>query len=124
MTASIFALILASVTMSAFAQVALKSGMSSLQIVNALTDGRPLPIAFEIATNPWIVGGLTLYLFGAVIWLFILAKVEVSQAYPFVGLGFVITLVLGKVLMGDDVTSVRVVGTILVAGGVALIART
>lgn len=124
MPVSVLLVILASVTMSAVAQILLKSGMSSFRIAQALETGRPGQIAVEVWTSPWILGGLGLYFLGACIWLFALAKVQVSQAYPFVGIGFIITLVLGKLLMGDDVTSVRVAGTIMVAVGVALIART
>jgi drug/metabolite transporter (DMT)-like permease len=48
-------------------------------------------------------------------------KVEVSMAYPFVGLGFIVTMILGKYIMGDTITATRVVGALLISIGVVLV---
>lgn len=118
----VFALILVSVVASALAQLMLKTGMSQPAVLSALDSGRAVDSALRIAFNPWIVGGFTLYLFGAVVWLFVLARVDASFAYPFVGVGFIVTLLLGKLLMGDAIGVARLVGTALVAVGVVCIA--
>lgn len=122
MTLLLFSLILISVSCSAIAQLLLKTGMSQPAVVHALEAGGGAT-AFAIATNLWIIAGLGLYFLGAVVWLFVLSRTEVSFAYPFVGLGFILTLVLGKLIMDDAVTLTRVAGTIFVALGVVLIAR-
>ena len=70
-----------------------------------------------------MVGGLGLYFLGAIFWLFVLARVEVSFAYSFVGIGFFLTMVFGRLVMGDDRNMQRVVGTMLIAGCAVLIAR-
>ena len=116
-------LILASVTLSAVAQIALKYGMSSPRVTAALADGYHWITAASIATTPAVVGGLALYLFGALLWLLILAQIDVTQAYPFVGLGFLITMALGILLLGESVSSARIAGTVLVATGVFFVAR-
>jgi multidrug transporter EmrE-like cation transporter len=123
MKLTLLALILFSVSLSAIAQIILKTGMSSPVLTQAMKSGAPMDIAASIATNPWIIGGLGLYFFGALVWLFVLARVEVSFAYPFVGLGFILTMILGRLLMGDSITLSRLAGTLLVAMGVVLIAR-
>jgi multidrug transporter EmrE-like cation transporter len=120
---SLFALILFSVSLSAVAQIVLKTGMSSQSVTQVMKLGTPFEMAMQIALNPWVVGGLGMYFFGALVWLFVLARVEVSVAYPFVGLGFILTMIMGKFLMGDDITVSRMAGTLLVAAGVVLIAR-
>jgi multidrug transporter EmrE-like cation transporter len=74
-------------------------------------------------TSPLVLAGLALYAFGALVWLLVLARAELSFAYPFVGLGFVMTLALGKFALGEDVSLARVAGTLLVVAGVVLIAR-
>ena len=120
---SLLALIFFSVSLSAVAQIVLKTGMSSPSVTHAMKLGTPLDMAMEIALNPWVVGGLGMYFFGALVWLFVLAKVDVSFAYPFVGLGFILTMIMGKFVMGDDITLSRMAGTLFVAAGVVLIAR-
>ena len=116
-------LILLSVGCSAVAQILLKTGMSQPVVAAALGHGGAMRIALQIAGNLWVLGGLTLYFLGAVVWLFVLAKVDVSYAYPFVGVGFILTLILGKILLGESITAARLVGTLLVSVGVVLIAR-
>jgi len=118
----LFALILISVTASAVAQLLLKTGMSQPAVLGAIESGSAWDSALRIAWNPWIIGGFTLYLFGAVVWLFVLARVDASFAYPFVGVGFIVTLVLGKLLMGDVISLTRLLGTALVTAGVICIA--
>lgn len=119
----LFALILFSVSLSAIAQIVLKTGMSSPSVTQVMKLGSPFAMAIQIALNPWVLGGLGLYFLGAMVWLFVLARVDVSVAYPFVGLGFILTMILGKYVMGDDITVSRLAGTLLVAAGVVLIAR-
>jgi drug/metabolite transporter (DMT)-like permease len=119
----LFGLILFSVACSAAAQLLLKTGMSQPAVERALAGGDNWVIASSILINIWVMGGLGLYFAGAVVWLFVLARVEVSFAYPFVGLGFILTLLLGKFVMGDAVTLSRIMGTLLVSAGVLLIAR-
>lgn len=119
----LYSLILVSVSCSAVAQLLLKTGMSQPLVAAALESAQTRAIAVAITTNIWIICGITLYFLSAVVWLFVLARVEVSFAYPFVGLGFILTLLLGKVVMGDAVTMSRVMGTLLVAVGVFMIAR-
>ena len=48
---------------------------------------------------------------------------DVSFAYPFVGIGFILTMLMGWLALGDLMSPSRVVGTLLIAAGVVLIAR-
>lgn len=118
----VFALIIVSVSCSALAQLLLKIGMSKPETSASLAQGQLAQIVWNIGTNPWVVGGLGLYFFSAMVWLLVLARVELSFAYPFVGLGFILTMILGKFVMGDVVGVQRALGTLLVVGGILLIA--
>lgn len=123
MRIAVLSLILASVTMSAVAQIALKHGMSS-PIVQANLNAGLERIAPLIAANPFVWAGLTLYGVGALLWLGVLAQIDVSQAYPYVGLGFLLTMVFGVALLGESISAMRLVGTLLVVAGVVLVSRT
>lgn len=117
-------LILFSVACSSLAQLLLKSGMArSVAISPAGTQaGWQSTLATSLA-SPFVLAGLALYAFGALVWLLVLARADLSFAYPFVGLGFVMTLALGKFALGEDVSPARLAGTLLVVAGVVLIAR-
>lgn len=122
MKIAVLGLILVSVAMSAVAQIALKHGMSSSTVQAGLASGlaRGWPL---IVTNPFVLAGFALYGLGALLWLGVLARIDVSQAYPFVGLGFLLTMVFGVVLLGEALSTGRLIGTILVVIGVLLVAR-
>lgn len=115
--------ILVSVVMSASAQIVLKLGMSGANIGPSLSQKRWGDAAWLVASNPWVVLGLALYFLSAIVWLLVLSRVDVSFAYPFVGIGFILTMLMGWLALGDLMSPSRVVGTLLIAAGVVLIAR-
>jgi len=116
-------LILGSVAMATSAQLLLKIGMSHAGIKAAVEDRQWGGLLVQLSANPWVIAGLSLYVMGAVVWLLVLAKVELSFAYPFVGIGFIIVMLLGWWFMDDALNVQRVVGTLLITAGVILVAR-
>lgn len=122
MNKNVLALIVSSVLLSSLAQIVLKAGMSHPRVTESLAQGG-WSSALGIATNAWVLSGLAIYFSSAVVWLLVLARVEVSLAYPFVGLGFVVTMLLGWWVHGDTLNLARVGGTLLIVGGVVLLAR-
>ncbi|MFZ1992164.1 MAG: SMR family transporter [Alphaproteobacteria bacterium] len=123
MPVPILIMILLSVTLSALAQISLKAGMSAAHVSQALAGGSPLAIGTAILTEPYVLLGLFAYGASMAVWLFVLAKTDVSLAYPFVSIGFLITLALGVLLLGEHLSPLRIAGTMLVTLGVFLVAR-
>jgi drug/metabolite transporter (DMT)-like permease len=122
MSLTMLALILVTVTMSACAQMALKLGMKGPGITAGLAEGG-LTAALSVALNPWIILGLSIYGLSVVLWLWVLSKVELSVAYPFVGVSFLITMAFGAWLLHEEITVGRLIGTVLIAIGCVLVAR-
>lgn len=122
MNLHVLGLILLSVSLSAFAQIALKHGMSVAATRDALSNGG-LQAITAVLGNVFVLFGLALYGLGMVFWLGVLSRIDVSQAYPFVGLGFLLTMVLGVSLLGESLSIQRSIGTLLVLAGVLLVAR-
>lgn len=115
-------LILVSVLLSSGSQVLLKLGMSApdVQIALAHSD-RPLRIATSIVSSIPVLVGLASFGLSAVVWLFVLSKIPVSAAYPFVALGIAITVASGSVLFGEAITIAKGVGIVLIITGVLTI---
>jgi drug/metabolite transporter (DMT)-like permease len=116
------ALILATVTASACAQLALKLGMTSPAVVAALPQGGK-GILIAVASSPLVWTGLTIYGLSVAVWLWILSKVDLSLAYPFVGVSFIVVMLFGVFLLNETVTPLRMIGTLLIAFGCVLVAR-
>jgi multidrug transporter EmrE-like cation transporter len=120
----LLSLIVFSVACSSVAQLLLKSGMArSVAASPAAAQANWQATLAAALTSPLVLAGLALYAFGALVWLLVLARADLSFAYPFVGLGFVMTLALGKFALGEQVSLARLAGTLLVVAGVVLIAR-
>lgn len=71
--------------------------------------------------NPYVVIGGFLYVVGFVIWLYILSVIKVSYAYPFLGLGYALVVILGYLFLGERITFSAAIGIILVTTGIYLI---
>lgn len=113
---------IASILLSVAAQFCLKAGMSSASVKQAMADGLSAQTVLALMTSPGVVGGFTLYGLGAVVWLSVLAKWDVSKAYPLVGLGFVLTAIIGH-FIGEQVTPTRIAGIALICTGVMIVGR-
>jgi multidrug transporter EmrE-like cation transporter len=122
MTVQILGLVLFSVACSAVAQVMLKHGMAQPAVQQALGSGRALAVLPAVLSGAAVPAGLALYGLGALVWLLVLARLDVSVAYPFVALGFVVTMVLGCLLFGEALTLRKLLGTAAVMAGVWLVA--
>lgn len=116
------ALILATVTASACAQLALKLGMSSPAVAEALPQGGKVLIA-AVALSPLVWTGLAIYGSSVAVWLWILSKVDLSLAYPFVGVSFVVVMLFGVFLLNETVTPLRIIGTIMIGIGCIFVAK-
>mgnify|MGYP001636546290 CR=1 FL=1 len=102
----ILTLIVISVGISAIAQVTLKHGMSTPGVQQSLSEGW-VKIVLAVLTSFYVWLGLIFYALGAVLWLGVLARIDVSLAYPFVGLGFILTSLLGVFMLGESFSIIR-----------------
>ena len=120
MTTRLFLLILASVSLSALAQLALKVGTAGVAARRAAGVGQEIG---GLVQSPMMIVGFGLYGVGAMLWLFVLGRAPLSLAYPYVGLGFILTMLAGAFFLNESVTATRIIGTLLIAGGCVLVAR-
>lgn len=119
----IFFLVILSVAISAVAQLLLKLGMSSGVVKRAIDGGDLGSMMLTIGLNPLILGGLALYFFGAIVWLFVLSRLPLGVAYPFVALGFVFTALLAYFVLHESFSPATLLGTLLIIVGVVILSR-
>jgi len=116
-------LILVSVTFAAIAQVTLKAG------INHVTDANGGQLAMngdslkQIATQVLVWVGLAIFAVSAVLWLFALSRANLSFAYPFAALGYVIIVIASILFLNEHVQPITWVGMALIVGGILLIAQ-
>ncbi len=114
--------ILISVLAGATGQILLKTGMNSMGPLTLSFD-QLFNILWRIGTNPYVVIGLFIYVTGTVFWLAALSRVDLSYAYPFASLSYVVMLLAAWFIFGENITPLRLLGTLVVGLGVFLISR-
>lgn len=117
------AYILASVLLGAIGQILLKQGMLNTGQITLAVNSLWQTL-WKIGTNPYVVIGLMLYATGTVFWLAALSRVDLSYAYPFASLSYVVMLVASWQLFNEDISPMRLLGTVVIGLGVFLISRT
>ncbi len=115
-------LILTGVLLNAFAQVLLKKGMLNIGYFEFHFQDF-FPILKKVGLNSYILSGLASYVISVAIWLLVLARVEVSYAYPFLSVGYIVVTALGYFIFQENLSWMRVAGIVVVIAGVLLLSR-
>lgn len=114
--------ILFTVTTNAAAQLMLKHGMSSFAQLSLASGNVPLKI-MQVIFSPWVFAGLVMFVISTLSHLYVLSKVELSFAYPFLSLAYVIVTLFTFFVFHEDVNSWRVAGLAFICFGTVLIAQ-
>jgi drug/metabolite transporter (DMT)-like permease len=114
--------ILFTVFTNAAAQLMLKHGMMSLGQIT-FSSGTFLQKLFQIVFNPWVFSGLSTFVISMASHLYVLSKVDLSYAYPFLSLAYVVVAVLAWLLFKEDLGGLKIAGIAFICIGTVLIAQ-
>ena len=117
-----FLLILSSVSLNAFAQLFIRKGM--LKIGEISFDFEQIvKMVLAVFTNVYLLSGMFSYGISIILWMMVLSKVNVSLAYPFSSIGYIITTVLAYLFFNEPITFQKVVGIIIICIGVFILTQ-
>ncbi|MBI4447618.1 EamA family transporter [Candidatus Woesearchaeota archaeon] len=115
-------LILLSVVGVSAGQLLLKYGMNSLAIDFGLAN---LLNAFvQVFSNVFVLLGLLTFFVSSILWLVVLSKTDLSLAYPLLAIGYIVVVVASWLFLGESIGLTRVLGIVIICGGVFLLSRT
>jgi drug/metabolite transporter (DMT)-like permease len=80
-------------------------------------------VAFSISQwwQPKLIYGLGLYGFAMLLYLWVLKRVSVSVAYPFIALSYIFVAMLASYWLGEPFTGIKLAGCLFIIVGVGLI---
>ncbi|MGB5973902.1 MAG: EamA family transporter, partial [Nodosilinea sp.] len=87
-----------------------------------VTSTNALGHILSIATTPALIIGLMAYGIGAIFYILVLTRVELSVAAPAASVIYLASVLIGVVVFKEDLSSGRLVGLGLIMGGVVLVA--
>lgn len=85
--------------------------------------GNLLKMLPVVALNPYVIGGLAMLVFSMGLHLMALSRVELSFAYPFLSVSYILVLIAGYFWFGETVNASRMIGVALICVGTYFIAR-
>ena len=74
-------------------------------------------------TNPWVISVFVASLAAALTYLAALTRLELSHAYPFMSLSFVLVLIFSVLFLSEGLTVPKLIGVLLVAAGLIVGSR-
>ena len=116
------ALVLCTVVLTSYAQLIVKWRVSR---------AGPLPVDFAkkalfltgMLFDPFVITGLLGALLAGLAWMAAMTKLELSFAYPFVSLSFVLVFVFSAFLFHETITTPKILGMLLIIAGIIVIGR-
>ncbi|MDH5184780.1 MAG: EamA family transporter [Gammaproteobacteria bacterium] len=77
----------------------------------------------NLLLNPWVISGVVATFLAGVSWMLAMTKFEISYAFPFISLNYILILFAAFILFGETFSMVKIIGTTLVVVGLLVIAR-
>jgi drug/metabolite transporter (DMT)-like permease len=113
-----FFLIFFQVLINTLAQLLLKKGVGFVSFDQSLGK-----LILSLISNIYIWGGVSIFVFSLLLWLYLLSQMELSFLYPFGSLSYVLAALGGWFFFAENVTLLRGSGIFLILMGVILIAK-
>ena len=114
--------IITSVLLNALAQILLKAGMKNFSNIDLKNN--VIQTFISIAINPYIICGFISYGISILLWLWVLSKVDVSYAYPFQALGYIVVTILAWLIFQENINLTRIIALIFITLGLIILALT
>ncbi len=102
-----------------YGQLILKWRMSSFGVLPETVQGKFLFFT-HVLFDPFIVSGLLSAFVASIFWMAAMTKFDLSYAYPFMSIPFVIVLFLSAFFFHEPVTFSKVAGMTLIVAGIAI----
>ena len=91
----------------------------------------PLPLGLmekisflaRLIANPWVLSAMAAGFAALLCWLAAMTRFELSYAYPFMSLAFVLVLMLSVMLFHETLTMPKIMGVALIMAGIIVASR-
>ena len=74
-----------------------------------------------IFLSPWIISAIFSTFFAGVAWMLAMTKFDITYAFPFMSLNYVLILFFGYFLFGEIFSYYKLIGSILIIAGIIVI---
>ena len=113
-------LLLIGVLLGIVGQLSLKAGM---KVVSAAGGSGAADLLMHAVFNLNVIIGIACYGLSMVFWLLVISKLDLSLAYPMLGISYIGVVFASWWWLGEAISPMRWAGTMIICLGVYLVAR-
>lgn len=114
-----YVLVLCTVLLTVYGQLVIK-----WQVLEAgsFPEGVDEKIWFlvRLLLNFWVISAFLAALLASVTWMAAMTKLQLSHAYPFMSLAFILVIVFSSIFFNEPITVPKVIGIVMVTIGLAI----
>ena len=100
-------------------QISFKLGMQRFSDARfTMNIGDMLPLLAKMVLNPFVIFGFISFGLGAILWLVVLAKEELSYAVPAAAMSYILVVFLGALIFKEPITVGKLAGVVLIGIGI------
>ena len=114
-----YAYVACTILFMVYAQIVIKWQVMAAGAFPAATADKLWFLAM-LLINPWIVSALAASLLAAVAWMAAMTKLDLSHAYPFTSLAFVLVVLASALVFHEPVTGPKIAGIALICLGIVV----
>ena len=114
--------ILMTIVFTVYSQLIMRWQVGNAGNLPADTSGK-LSFIFALLLNPWVLTGVASTFLAGVSWMLAMTRFEISYAFPFVSLNYILVLLASFLIFGESFSLVKLAGTFLVIMGLLVIAK-
>lgn len=111
--------LLCTVLLTVYSQLAIKWGMLKAGALPVGTEERLWFLMAQLL-NPWIMSSLVSAFLALITWMAAMTKLQLSHAYPFMSLAFILVLFFSHFLFNEALTVPKMVGVLFIMTGLVI----
>ncbi|MCI1066544.1 hypothetical protein ACNPM2_19480 [Stenotrophomonas geniculata] len=115
-------MVAATILLTSYGQLVIKWQASSYQATTTGLLGK-LPPVIQLLLQPWVISAFVAAFAASLCWMLAVSRLELSRAYPFMALNFLIVCVAAIPLFGEVFTVYKAVGLATVIVGLIFISQ-
>ena len=118
----IILLVLLSEAITVIGQILFKKSTNNIGTYNLKVGSDRIRFLSEIFTRPHLWLGVLAMVIGLVVWLLAIAQGDLGLVFPIGSLQYILILFLAHKFLGEKIDRMKLIGTLLVMAGIALMA--
>lgn len=113
-------MVLATILLTSYGQLVLK-WQATTQVAPPFASMANWPPLLLLLLRPWVISAFVAAFAASLCWMLALSRLELSRAYPFMALNFVIVCLLAVPLFGETMTFYKLAGLAMIIAGIAVL---